>query len=185
MSMEAQLLEAGGSTEIAPAIEKAIRMQDSIGGIVACKVTGLPVGLGEPFFDSVESLLSHLIFSIPGIKGIEFGAGFACGRMSGSEYNDELLSVTGKTRTNNAGGINGGITNGNELSLRVAVKPTSSISRPQRTIDMKTGEPCELSVGGRHDTCIALRVPVIVEAASAIVIADLMLVEHKIPIIMR
>ena len=185
VSVEAQLTEVGGSTEIEPAIEKAVRMHDSVGGIVECRVKALPVGLGEPFFDSVESLLSHLIFSIPGIKGIEFGAGFACGRMSGSEYNDEIISMTGETRTNNAGGINGGITNGNELVFRVAVKPTSSISKAQATIDMKTGEPCELSVGGRHDTCIALRVPVIVEAAAAVVMADLMLAEQKIPRILR
>jgi chorismate synthase len=185
VSIEAQLLEAGGTTQIEPAIEKAIRMRDSIGGVVECNVKRLPVGLGEPFFDSVESLLSHLIFSIPGIKGIEFGAGFACSRMSGSEYNDEIISMTGETRTNNAGGINGGVTNGNELVLRVAVKPTSSISKSQATIDMETGETRELSVGGRHDTCIALRVPVIVEAAAAVVMADLMLVEQKIPRIPR
>jgi chorismate synthase len=179
--IEAQLLEAGGSTEIESAIEKAIRMRDSIGGIVECKMQGLPVGLGEPFFDSVESLLSHLIFSIPGVKGIEFGAGFACSRMSGSEYNDEIISMAGETRTNNAGGINGGITSGNEILFRVAVKPTSSISKVQRTIDLETGLQRELIVGGRHDTCIALRVPVIVEAAAAVVMADLMLVEQKIP----
>ena len=181
VNVKAQLTEVGGETEIEPAVEKAVRMHDSIGGIVECRVSGLPVGLGEPFFDSVESLLSHLIFSIPGIKGIEFGAGFACGRMSGSEYNDEIISMTGETRTNNAGGINGGITNGNELFFRVAVKPTSSISKAQTTIDMKTGRPCELFVKGRHDTCIALRVPVIVEAATAVVMADLMLVEQRFP----
>ena len=185
MSMEAQLLEAGGSTEIGSEIERAIQMGDSIGGMVGCKVKGLPVGLGEPFFDSVESLLSHLIFSIPGIKGIEFGVGFACSRMSGSEYNDEIISVTGETRTNNAGGINGGITNGNDILFRVAVKPTSSISRAQQTIDLETGLQRELIVGGRHDTCIALRAPVIVEAAAAVVMADLMLVEQKIPRILR
>ncbi len=185
VSIEAWVAEAGGSTDIESSVARAIQMRDSIGGIVGCAVKGLAVGLGEPFFDSVESLLSHLIFSIPGIKGIEFGGGFACGRMSGSEYNDQIVSLTGKTRTNNAGGVNGGITNGNELFFRVAVKPTSSIAQPQQTIDIETGEQRELVIGGRHDTCIALRVPVIVEAATAIVIADLMLLEQKIPRIMR
>jgi chorismate synthase len=185
VSIEAQVIEVGGSTEIESTVEGAIRMKDSIGGIVECRTNGLPIGMGEPFFDSIESLLSHLVFSIPGIRGIEFGAGFACSRMSGSEYNDEIVSVTGKTRTNNAGGINGGVTNGNEIVFRAAVKPTSSISRPQKTINLETGLQQELVVGGRHDTCIALRVPVIVEAATAIVMADLMLVEQKIPRIMR
>jgi chorismate synthase len=185
VSIEAQLTEVGGSKEIEAQIENAINMRDSIGGIVECRTKRLPVGLGEPFFDSVESLLSHLIFSIPGIKGIEFGSGFACNRMSGSEYNDEIISVTGETRTNNAGGINGGITNGNEILFRVAIKPTSSISKAQQTVDLGTGLQRELIVGGRHDTCIALRMPVIVEAAVAIVMADLMLVEQKIPRILR
>lgn len=183
--VEARLLEAGGSTEVEAAVRRALEQEDSIGGLVECRANGLPIGAGEPFFDSVESLLSHLIFSIPGIKGIEFGSGFACARMSGSAYNDQIMAVTGETRTNNAGGINGGITNGNELVLRVAVKPTSSISKTQQTIDMETGEQRELAIGGRHDTCIALRVPVIVEAATAVVIADLMLLEQKIPRILR
>lgn len=180
-TVEARLLEAGGSAQIEEAVAKAMDKEDSIGGIIECRAAGLPIGLGEPFFDSVESLASHLIFSIPGIKGIEFGAGFACSRMAGSEYNDEILSLSGETKTNNSGGINGGITNGNEIVLRVAVKPTSSISRAQSTIDLETGEERELRVGGRHDTCIALRIPVIVEAATAIVLADLMMLENKIP----
>lgn len=178
--IKANLLEAGGSTDIEKAVEKAMAAEDSIGGTIECRAVGLPVGLGEPFFDSVESLLSHLIFSIPGIKGIEFGAGFNCPRMTGSEYNDEIVTPSGETKTNNSGGINGGITNGNELLFRVAVKPTSSISKAQSTVDVETGEQRELRVGGRHDTCIALRVPVIVEAATAIVLADLMMMEQKI-----
>jgi chorismate synthase len=180
-TVQARLLEVGGSPEIEEAVTKAMAADDSIGGIIECRATGLPVGLGEPFFDSVESLLSHLIFSIPGIKGIEFGAGFACARMTGSEYNDKILSLSGKTETNNSGGINGGITNGNEIVIRVAVKPTSSISTPQTTVDLETGKLRELRVGGRHDTCIALRIPVIVEAATAIVLADLMMMEQRIP----
>lgn len=178
--IKANLLEAGGSKDIEKAIQKAMAAEDSIGGVIECSAAGLPVGLGEPFFDSAESLLSHLVFSIPGIKGIEFGAGFACSRMMGSAYNDEIATIAGETKTNNSGGINGGITNGNELLFRVAIKPTSSISKAQSTIDLTTGEQRELRVGGRHDTCIALRIPVIVEAATAIVLADLMLLEQKI-----
>lgn len=179
ITVEARLIEAGGSSDIEGAVDAAIEKQDSIGGIVECVVTGLPIGLGEPFFDSVESLISHIVFSIPAVRGIEFGAGFAAARMMGSEHNDELLSSDGRTKTNNAGGVNGGITNGNDIRFRVAVKPTSSISAIQHTIDIRSGEPVDLSVGGRHDVCIALRMPVIVEAAAAIVFADLMLVEHR------
>jgi chorismate synthase len=178
--VEATLIEAGGSQDITTAVQSAIRNKDSIGGIVACRTRGLPVGLGEPFFDSAESLISHMVFAIPAVKGIEFGAGFSCARMKGSECNDEIININGETRTNNAGGINGGITNGNDIIFKVAVKPTSSIPMIQHTVNLKTGESVELAVGGRHDLCIALRVPVIVEAVTAIVIADLMLIQHKI-----
>jgi chorismate synthase len=180
-NVEARLVEAGGSTEIDAAVDRALRDCDSAGGIVECTARNVPVGLGEPLFDSAESLLSHLLFSIPGIKGIEFGAGFSGSRMPGSDYNDEIMSADGHTRTNNAGGINGGITNGNPLVFRVAVRPTASISRIQRTVDMETGKPVEISVGGRHDASFALRVPVIIEAAAALVLTDLMLLEQKIP----
>ncbi|MDO8553771.1 MAG: chorismate synthase [Candidatus Micrarchaeota archaeon] len=179
IKIDAKLLEAGGMKNIESAIDEAIKTGDSIGGIVECKVSGLPVGLGEPFFDSAESLLSHAVFSIPAIKGIEFGAGFSSAKMHGSECNDEIVDTNGKTATNNAGGINGGITNGNELLFRVAVKPTSSIKIDKKTVDLKTGERVNLSVAGRHDACIALRVPVVLEAVTAIVLADLMLIEQK------
>jgi len=181
ISIQARLIEAGGTTDIQTAIDKAVEEQDSIGGIVECSVKGLPVGLGEPFFDSVESVLSHMIFSIPAIKGIEFGSGFMAAKMKGSEHNDNIVSMDGKTETNNAGGINGGITNGNELIFRIAVKPTSSTSKKQRTMNMKTGKMNDLEVQGRHDTCIALRVPVVLEAATAVVLTDFMLQEQKIP----
>jgi chorismate synthase len=181
VTVQARLVEAGGSPEIDGAIEGAIARNDSIGGIIECRARHLPVGLGEPLFDSAESLLGHLLFSIPGIKGIEFGAGFAAARMTGSEYNDEILSLDGRTKTNNAGGINGGISNGNELLLRAAIRPTASISRKQVTVDLETGERRDLVVGGRHDVCFAVRVPVIVEAATALAIADMMLLEQRIP----
>lgn len=131
----------------------------------------------SPFFDSAESLISHMMFSIPAVKGVEFGSGFAGARMWGSENNDMLISTDGKTSTNHAGGINGGITNGNDLVFRIAVKPTSSTHMKQHTMNLVTGEMVDLEIEGRHDTCIALRVPVIVEAATALVLADLMMQE--------
>ncbi len=172
----AELIEAGGSTDIEQAIEAALRQNDSIGGIVACRITNLPVGLGEPFFDSVESLISHIIFAIPAVRAIEFGAGFAAARMKGSEHNDCFVDLKGRTATNHAGGINGGITNGNEIVFRVCFKPTSSIAKAQQTMNMRNGEMTELIITGRHDACIALRAPVVVEAAAAIVLADLSLI---------
>ena len=177
--VEATLIEAGGSQDIVSAVQSAIQSRDSIGGIVSCTATGLPTGLGEPFFDSVESLISHMVFSIPAIKGIEFGAGFSCAQMKGSQCNDEIININGETRTNNAGGINGGITNSNNIFFKVVVKPTSSIPVMQHTINLKTGEPAELTITGRHDVCIALRVPVIVEAVTAIVLADLMMIDSQ------
>ena len=181
ISVEAKLIEAGGISDIEAAIDKAVEDGDSIGGIVECRVNDLPIGLGEPFFDSVESLISHMVFAIPATKGIEFGSGFSAAKMKGSEHNDNILDRSGKTETNNAGGINGGITNSNELVFRVAIKPTSSTSKKQQTLNVKSGKVEELEIQGRHDTCIALRVPVVLEAATAIVLADLMLREQRIP----
>ena len=180
MSVVAKLIEAGGMKDIEKAVEKAIESDDSIGGIVECRVKQMPVGLGEPFFDSMESQLSHIVFSIPAIKGIEFGSGFAASTMRGSEHNDNILDASGKTETNHAGGINGGISNGNDLVFRVAVKPTSSTSQVQRTMNMKSGRLEDLEIKGRHDKCIALRVPPVLEAATAIVLADFMLMEQNI-----
>ena len=174
-NVEAKLLEVGGSADIDAAVDRAIEAGDSIGGIVECTIAQVPVAMGEPFFDSVEAVISHLIFSIPAIKGIEFGAGFQAAKMTGSQHNDNIVSIDGSTETNNAGGINGGITSGNDIVFRVVVKPTSSTHQSQRTMNMKSGEIEELTIEGRHDTCIALRVPVVVEAAAAVVMADLML----------
>lgn len=180
ISIQATLLEVAGETEVEKGIEKAIEEKDSVGGIVECRVQGLPLGLGEPFFDSAESLLAHVVFSIPAIRGIEFGTGFAAARLFGSQHNDVLENGEGKTSTNHAGGIMGGITNGNELVFRVAVKPTSSTPKEQISLNVETGEQEKFSVKGRHDLCIALRVPVVVEAVTAVVLADLMLREQKI-----
>lgn len=175
LQVEAELLEVGGDADIDAAVDRAIEAGDSIGGIVQCCINNVPTALGEPFFDSVEAVMSHMIFSIPAIKGIEFGSGFAAARMTGSEHNDNIISVDGKTESNYAGGINGGISSGNEIIFRVAVKPTSSTHQVQRTMNIRTGEMEDLEIEGRHDTCIALRVPVVVEAAAAVVMADFML----------
>lgn len=174
IEIHAAILEIGGEKDLEKGLQKAIDAKDSIGGIVECKVSNLPIGLGEPFFDSVESLISHAVFSIPAIKGIEFGAGFAAAKMFGSEHNDVLINADGTTATNNAGGIVGGITNGNELVFRIVVKPTSSTPKVQETLNMETGNVEPFSVKGRHDLCIALRVPVVLEAVTAMVLADLM-----------
>jgi chorismate synthase len=185
VDIQARLTEAGGCKDIEKAIVSALERGDSVGGIVECRVKGLPSGLGEPFFNSAESLLSHAAFAIPAVKGVEFGDGFALSRMRGSESNDEILTPEGRTKTNHAGGIHGGITNGNELVFRVAVKPTSSIKKNQKTVNLKTGSQAEVRVEGRHDACIALRVPVVLEAVTAMVLADLMLQEQRIPRVWR
>jgi len=179
IKVEAKLIEVAGSKEIEKEVKKAVNDEDSVGGIVECRIRNVPVGLGEPFFDSMESAISHAIFSIPGIKGIEFGAGFIGTEMRGSIFNDEIISADGKTDSNNSGGINGGITNGNEIVFRVAVRPTASIKKPLRTIDLKSGKMEKISTQGRHDACIALRVPVVIEAAAAIVLADMMIRENS------
>jgi chorismate synthase len=176
----AKLISAGGSTNVERAINKAVKENESIGGIIECRVKNPPKVIGEPFFYSFESAVSHLVFSVPAIKGIEFGSGFAAAAMKGSVHNDPFIDKDGKTSTNNAGGINGGITNGNEIIFRVAVKPTSSTGVEQTTFNFATKKMQTLTVKGRHDTCIALRMPVIIEAVTAIAIADLMLIDRGI-----
>lgn len=178
--INARLISAGGLTDIDQALEKAMAEGDTIGGVVECRISDPQKALGEPFFYSVESALSHIVFSIPAIKGIEFGSGFAAASMKGSDHNDPFINSTGRTSTNNSGGINGGITNGNEIVFRAAVKPTSSTGIEQRTFDFSKGEMTELRVRGRHDTCIAMRMPVIIEAAAAIALADLIMIDRAI-----
>lgn len=178
--ISAKLISAGGSANIENAVNEAIAMNDTIGGIIECKVKNPPLAIGEPFFYSFESAVSHIIFSIPAIKGIEFGSGFAAASMRGSEHNDPFINGKGETATNHAGGINGGITNGNEILFRTVVKPTSSTGVAQKTFDFSEDKMTTLSVKGRHDSCIALRMPVIVEAATAIAMADLILIDRGI-----
>jgi len=179
--VKAEIKEIGGLTNLDAGLQKAIDAKDSVGGIVECRVQNLPASLGEPFFDSVESLIAHAVFSIPAVRAIEFGTGFTAARMFGSEHNDQIEDKTGKTVTNHAGGVVGGISNGNELVFRIAIKPTSSTPKEQETYNRETGKMETFSVKGRHDLCIALRVPVVLEAVTALVLADLLLMEQKIP----
>jgi chorismate synthase len=178
--VRAKLLSAGGLENIEKAVEEAIISNDSIGGIIECRIQNPPKAIGEPFFYSVESAISHIVFSIPAIKGVEFGSGFAAASMRGSQHNDPFIDMDGTTATNNAGGVNGGISNGNEIVLRVAVKTTSSTGVEQKTMDFREGKMTTLTVKGRHDTCIALRMPVIVEAATAIALADLVMMDRGV-----
>ncbi len=168
----ATLTQVAGNTNIDEEINNAIKNKDSVGGIIECVAKNMPIGLGEPFFNSVESQISSLAFSIPGIKAIEFGVGFAATKMTGSKFNDAIIDKKGTTKTNNAGGINGGISNGNNLIFRVAVRPTASIYSKQETYNFENNKIETLKIKGRHDLCIALRVPVIIEAITAIALAD-------------
>ena len=153
-------------------IDQAIKEGDSLGAVIECTVPEIDPGYGEPFWDSVESLIAHAVFAIPGVRGIEFGDGFQAARMKGSEHNDPI-GPDGRPLKNGAGGANGGITNGAPLTFRVAFKPTSSIRKAQQTFNFLTGGMDTLEVPGRHDVCFALRAPVVVEAMTAIVLADL------------
>lgn len=173
--INAKLIEAGGSVDVEQAVKKAIEQKDSIGGIVECSVDSLPVGIGEPFFDSLESVLSHAVFAIPAVKAIEFGSGFQIAKMKGSEANDIFTDEKGQTQTNHNGGINGGISNGNQMLFRIAIKPASSIGQTQTTFNFENIRMEDLTIHGRHDSCIAIRVPVVLEAVTAIVLADFIL----------
>jgi len=176
----ATLIEAGGETDTSEAIRKAMETNDTIGGVVECIVRNVPKGLGEPSYFSVESALGQIAFGIPAVNGVEFGAGFASSRSYGSVHNDPFVDARGKTSTNNAGGINGGITNGNDLIMRVSVKPAASTGVPQKTFNKEKGEMTELEISGRHDACIARRIPVILESAVAIGLADLLMLDRGI-----
>ena len=163
--VEAQIVEMGD-------LDEAMNEDDSVGAVVECTVPDIDPGYGEPFWDSVEALIAHAVFSIPGVRGVEFGDGFMAAKMRGSEHNDPI-GPDGRPLKNGAGGVNGGITNGAPIVFRVAFKPTSSIRKAQQTFNFATGEMDTLQVPGRHDVCFALRAPVVVEAMTAIVLADL------------
>ena len=159
------------------AISAAKSDGDSVGGIVECAVTGLPAGVGEPMFGGAESRIAQIVYGVPAVKGVEFGAGFAAANLRGSQNNDDYVISDGQIRTvtNNAGGILGGITNGMPLIFRAALKPTPSISRPQQSVSLSSGEMQELVVKGRHDPCIVPRAVPVIEAAAAIAIFDMIL----------
>lgn len=180
VSIHAEVIEIGGEKDVEKGLQTAIDAKDSVGGLTECKVNGLPVGLGEPYFDSVESLLAQMMFTIPAVRGVEFGTGFAAAKMFGSEHNDAIEEMSGKTRTNHAGGVVGGISNGNELVFRIAIKPTSSTPKEQTSLNWDTEQMEKFSIKGRHDLCVALRAPVIVEAVTALVLVDLMMQEQQI-----
>ena len=168
-------------TEMKEYIEKIKAEGDSAGGIIECVVTGIPAGLGDPMFQGMENRIAQVVFGIPAVKGIEFGAGFLSAYMTGSENNDEFICENGNimTRTNNAGGILGGITNGMPLTFRTAIKPTPSISRPQMSVNLETLKEQELTVKGRHDPCIVPRAVPVIEAACALAVYDAWLGRKK------
>jgi chorismate synthase len=157
-------------------IEEARAQEDSIGGIAEVVVSGCPSGLGDPVFDKLEALIGHALLSVGGVRGVEVGVGFEAARMRGSQYNDELYSSRGRirSRTNNAGGITGGISSGEDIVVRAAIRPPASIARSQKTVD-STGSPREIKIGGRHDPCIVPRAIPVLEAMAALVIADCLL----------
>ncbi len=173
LKISAEITHVGGNVNIQQALDEAIQQKDSLGARIQCKVENLSTGIGEPNFDSVESMISHLVFSIPGAKAIAFGSGERAQEMRGSEFNDVIVNAEGKTKTNHNGGVNGGITNGNPLVFSVKFKPTSSIAKPQQTFNPETKQIETLTVKGKHDVCYALRAPVIVEAVAAIALVDL------------
>ncbi len=174
--VNARIIELGGVTDWKEALDKAVQEGDSLGAVIECEVPDIDPGYGEPFWDSVESVIAHAVFAIPGVRGIEFGDGFAASRMKGSEHNDPI-GPDGRPVKNGAGGANGGITNGAPVRFRVAFKPTSSIRKAQQTFNFEKGEMDTLEVPGRHDSCFALRAPVVVEAMTAIALADLVILK--------
>lgn len=172
VAIQSQVTAIGGIADIEAGLNKAIQAKDSIGGIIETQITGVPAGWGEPFFESLESSLAQMMFAIPAVRGIEFGAGFAAADMMGLEHNDAITNEKGTTQTNHAGGIVGGISNGNPIVFRIAVKPAASTPQPQESWNWETQQMEQFSIKGRHDLCVALRAPVIVEAAAAIVLLD-------------
>lgn len=175
INIQAEVISVAGENNIKKGLQKAIENKDSVGGIIECTVQGLDIGIGEPFWDNMESMLAHAIFAIPAVKGIEFGAGFKAATMFGSEHNDRIINGEGKTLSNHSGGITGGITNGNDLVFRIVLKPTSSTPKTQSSYNIQSGQIEDFSIKGRHDLCVALRAPVIVEAMAAIVLTDFLI----------
>ncbi|MCL2678232.1 MAG: chorismate synthase [Clostridiales bacterium] len=181
-ALELPLLDPAAGLKMTEAILQAKERGDSLGGVVECCCLGLPAGLGSPFFDSMESLLAHMMFAIPAVKGVEFGGGFALAALCGSEARDELYAENGRIKTlaNHNGGLNGGLTNGMPLFFSVAVKPTASIALPQQTVNLETMSEAVLKIEGRHDPCIVPRIVPAVEAGAALCLLDRLLFEGKL-----
>ena len=175
VEFETRLIEVGGEcdeTKFDDIISRAAADGDSVGGVVECRISGIREPYGEPFFDSVESVMAHLLFSIPAVKGVEFGDGFDGVRKRGSERNDVIINESGSTYTNNEGGINGGIANGNDIVVRVAIKPTPSIGIEQDSVNLESKQNVKLKIEGRHDACIVPRAVPVIEAITALAIFD-------------
>ncbi len=170
------VLDDVSGEKMADAIKIAAKDMDSLGGVIECAVLGVPVGIGSPMFDGIENIIARIVFGIPAVKGIEFGAGFESSRLRGSQNNDEFCIKDGKvlTKTNNHGGALGGISSGMPIVFRTAIKPTPSIARLQKTVDLKNMEECEISIHGRHDPCIGPRAVPVIEAAAAIAVMELL-----------
>jgi chorismate synthase len=172
VSLEATLLEAGGRADVDAAVADALADHDSIGGLIRCTIHGVPTGWGEPLLDPLDARLAQLCLCIPGVRSFGIGAGRGMASMRGSQANDAILDPSGRTASNHAGGVNGGLSNGNPVVFEIVARPTPSIAKAQRSVDLHTGEPTTVASAGRHDACFALRLPPIVEAAAAIVLAD-------------
>ncbi len=184
---EVSCADPAAAAKMIEAIKVAGKDSDSLGGIIETRVEGLPVGLGEPVFDTLEGALANAYFAIPAVKGVEFGAGFNAARLKGSEDNDAFTVIDAKVRTttNNHGGILGGISSGMPLVARLAVKPTPSIGKLQRTVDLTTNEPTTIAVGGRHDVCIVPRAAAVAESMTAVVLADFAIRAGKIARVLK
>ncbi len=180
LRFESRIMNIGGSESYEDILAQAVKEGDSLGGEVECRIKGLQPGAGEPFFNSLESEIARLVFSIPGAKAIAFGDGFCADTMKGSEYNDPIINAEGKTKTNHNGGINGGISNGNPVVFSVKFRPPASIAKEQRTYHPAKEKMETVSISGRHDACYVLRVPVVLEAVAAIAIADLCMIRNAI-----
>ena len=176
-----RLIQVGTLTDMTQLDDYLAKIQaegDSVGGIIEVTVDQIPVGIGEPMFDKIESKIAQMLFSIPAVKGVQFGTGFEGITLKGSQFNDVLIDASGKTKTNHSGGLSGGISNGNPLVVKVFIKPTSSIQKPQESFETSTNQVKTLEVGGRHDVCIARRAGMVLENAVAIVLADLTLMHE-------
>lgn len=178
--IEAEVSQVGGREDLEAATLEAREAGDSVGGLIQCRATGVPAGWGEPLADPLDGRLAQAMFTIPGIRAFEVGDGFAMAALRGSQANDPILDATGRTRTEHNGGVSGGMSNGNDLVFRVAVRPTPSISLPQDTVDLLTGQPATVRSTGRNDACFALRLPVVVESMTACVLADFHLLHRAL-----